>query len=253
MEPMIRKIEKNILNNLTIFSIVLILIFSALQIWFFLAWKNFLEIKDFITLIWAIFVFWYWYKTYERNKELEILDKYGEKYNQIKEEVNVTIIKLNENNDEKNEIILKNELKQNYTALINLFYEEFYLRAKWYISDDLWNEWKNWIILDINDLFFKFFIWSKVNMLFADIYWNYLQYDSLHNIKINWQNFLDFIDEIILKIESDIITELSNKTMKYSKEEYSKFENKLRWIQNFKEVSKNHRDKIKTLPSYLTP
>jgi len=84
-------IEKWLLNNL--FLVLLIIFFIILFL--YLApiiidtkqlknWKlidlRFLDLKYTITTLWAIFAFWYWYKKYERDKELEILNIYWKKY-----------------------------------------------------------------------------------------------------------------------------------------------------------------------------
>lgn len=65
-------IEKWFLNNITRVAFDLILIITTFQIFF-----NILEIQNYIVTIWWIIVFWYWYKKYERDKELEIIDKYN--------------------------------------------------------------------------------------------------------------------------------------------------------------------------------
>lgn len=75
----------------------------------------------------AILVFWYWYKKYERDKEVDMIKYYSEKY--------------------------KRERARGYAWVLNLWYEEFYLRKKWYISKDLWEEWDYWIKEDIKEFY----------------------------------------------------------------------------------------------------
>lgn len=141
-----------------------------------------------MTILW----FYFWYKKYERDKELEIIEKYTEKYNKI---INNKII----NNKE----------------LLNLYYEEFFLYSKWYISEELWLEWKYWIWSDINgkildninnkknndswkiwlletllDNFYMYKIQDSSNLNNKS---NNKYYKSHNFVKIDNQNFVDFI------------------------------------------------------------
>jgi len=90
--------------------------------------KQIISTQYMLTTIWAIFAFWYWYKRYERDKEIEMIDK----------------LILKENIDE---LIIDWKAKR-------IFYE------KWYIKDYLWNIIESnyqikfdeyiWILKDIN-------------------------------------------------------------------------------------------------------
>jgi hypothetical protein len=110
-----------------------ILQYINLPVWWFiqsLFWiteiKNTISTQYMFTTIWAIFAFWYWYKKYERDKELEIIEKYCSKYN-----------------------FEKNQPDINISNIFNIWYEEFFMYKKWYITETLWNEWKYWIYQDI--------------------------------------------------------------------------------------------------------
>lgn len=73
------KLEKFLLWNFT--KIILWLIFIFLFVNF-----NFIEIsKDTFYIIWWLFAFWYWYKRYQRDKDIEILEKF-----QIEENIIIT-------------------------------------------------------------------------------------------------------------------------------------------------------------------
>lgn len=156
-----------------------------LPVWYFIEYeiKNTITTQYMFTTLWAIFIFWYWYKKYERDKELDIIDKYSTKYNEI----------INNIEDNKGWVKYKKEL-------VNLFYEEYYLYSKNYISDELWHEWKEWISLD----FFKILQWDsekkidengEINFDSLEIIWTYLQANS--RINIDWKNFNNFLIWII--------------------------------------------------------
>jgi len=180
-------IEKNILNNITRVSIYLILILLILQILFYIINKQFLEIKDFITILWAISIFWYWYKKYERDKELEIIEKYTEKY----------AILINE--------LYKKRSRTNYRNLFNLFYTEFYLKSKWYISDELWGQWEYWIKSDLKREFEKEEykkiikdIKEKNSKIESETFFEYLfekSWKETDNCKIKWKSFFKYFNK----------------------------------------------------------
>lgn len=151
-------LEKLILQNITRISFYLIIILLILQIFFYLIWEKFLEIKDVITIFGAIIIFWYWYRTYERNKELDIIEKYTNEYDNI-----ISVI-----NKESN--------KNNYNKLLNFWYKEFYMYHQWYINHKLWSEWDIWIKRDIND-YFK----NKFNILPKDWITEYESWDVDYN------------------------------------------------------------------------
>jgi len=78
-------LENKILNNLflvlfLIFWWIIILYLTPIIIdaqifeWWILKDFRLLDLKFTITSLWTIFAFWYWYKKYERDKELELLE-----------------------------------------------------------------------------------------------------------------------------------------------------------------------------------
>lgn len=75
---MLEKLENLLLKNITILSLVFIIIILLLDLipFFYFKQYNFLSTSQTITFIWAILAFLYWYKKYERDKELENIDKY---------------------------------------------------------------------------------------------------------------------------------------------------------------------------------
>ncbi len=90
--------------------------------------------KDTLLMVWWIIAFWYWYKRYERDKELEMLDKY-------------IMWNLSTKNIE--------EIKKRRIW--------FLLNEKWYIKKWLWDE----IDIENQETFFKFLdknlIWKLDN------------------------------------------------------------------------------------------
>ena len=165
-----------------IFLTWLIPLFNLPTLWFIsdLFWvskiNTIISTQYMFTTIWAIFAFWYWYKKYERDKELEIIEKYTKKYNTIKVKE------------------VSNFNEENCKLLFDLWYEEFYLKSKWYISDELWNEWMWWIYIDILKII-------KIDSsIFINIMAEFYQYNDKTNIKYNDKNYLLFIQNIIKKI-----------------------------------------------------
>jgi hypothetical protein len=132
-----------------------VLQYINLPVWWFvqnLFWitdiKNTISTQYMFTTIWAIFAFWYWYKKYERDKELELINNFGSKYDNL--------------NSEKN-----------YKGILNLWCNEFYLYNQWYISDKLWKEW-------------SFFIQDKIFVeIFNTLSLNNNLGKNKENIKIN--------------------------------------------------------------------
>ena len=122
-------VEKWALKNLTK---VCYFIAMALSISFIL---KYLTTEQFLTSFWALVVFWYWYKKYERDKELELIRHYSEKYNILMDKINFKEANLDTNNL--------------HSSLISLWFEEFFLHERWYISDELWSEWDDFILYDM--------------------------------------------------------------------------------------------------------
>jgi hypothetical protein len=88
-----------------------VLQYINLPVWWFiqnLFWiteiKKTISTQYMFTTIWTIFVFWYWYKKYERDKELELL----------------------------------NQIKSYNLESFDEIYRIYYLKEKWYIPISLW-------------------------------------------------------------------------------------------------------------------
>jgi hypothetical protein len=62
-----------------------------------------------------------------------MIEQYSEKYNVIKDKIAQSVKPTN----------------KDYTELLTLWYEEYFLFDKGYISSELWNEWEYWIKRDI--------------------------------------------------------------------------------------------------------
>lgn len=76
------------------------------------------------TTLWATFAFWYWYKRYERDKEIDTIRYFSKKYDSIKNSFNDW--KINE--------------KKYYSKIWNLWLEEFVHHKRWYITDQYFEE-----------------------------------------------------------------------------------------------------------------
>ncbi len=184
-------LERLLLNNLTRLSFYLILLLISLQIFYFSIWKSFLSSTELLTFIWAILIFWYWYKKYERDKEIQLIELYSKNYNEIK----TNIYNLNWVPD--------------YKSILNLWYEEYYLYHNWYISEKLWKEWCFWIEDDIKN----FISYEKLNFKnphiyeqIISLYWKYNLYGEMAEarkikkftfFKNENKNFFQFVTNVI--------------------------------------------------------
>lgn len=133
------KLEKWLIENIWWIALIFWLVTIEIYILHWIIWET-ISVQSTITIIWTIFAFWYWYKKYERDKELEIIEKYTKKYNDIYNDI------INNLLDSENEV---KTWKINFIKILNLWYEEYFLYKQWYISDSLWLEWSFWIKEDI--------------------------------------------------------------------------------------------------------
>lgn len=118
------------------------------------------------TTIWAIFAFWYWYKKYERDKEIEMIEMLEKQYEHVRR-------------------IKKRDLKY-YEKLINLWVKEFYYYKNWYLSDERWD----YISLRILKKIYN----TNKNWLFTiRTYFNLYSWTVSidDNNVINFKNFID--------------------------------------------------------------
>ena len=105
MNKLLKLLEVKITKNITIISIIIFAILSSLFL------TNCISLNYYLTYIWWLFAFWYWYKKYERNKDIEMLDKYLIWEFSIKSDLD--------------------DIKR-WKIAYNLF-------NMWYISEDVWN------------------------------------------------------------------------------------------------------------------
>jgi len=123
--------ENRVLQNMTKVIVCILWFLWTFFVWqqllIFLNWYfnwnlnldlNILSFAQVLWFSWLVLAFWYWYKKYERDKELQILEKYWKKYDELKK-------------------------SKNYWWILSLCEEEFYLYKKWYISEDLWKRIKH--------------------------------------------------------------------------------------------------------------
>lgn len=197
-------IEKIILNNLSI-----LIIFISI---FLIIYKD--NLDDNITLIsflWWIILFWYWYKKYERDKELEMIDKLSNEYNKIKE-------------------------KKDNKKLIDFWYKEFYFYKNWYIAEERWDYIELRIIKNIiNSNEELRFILSEYISKYSTFFWkkdnNMLEFKELlikkfqitlnninegFNVIENWKKEFNETVDIVKKIDPDNIKN-DEKIKKYEK------------------------------------
>lgn len=212
------KISENTINDLEKYSlrhlsgICFILTVIIVGMWL----EGRLKIEFVLSAIGAITVFWYWYKTYERDREIEIIKYYSEKYNLAKVELSKTV-----------DIQFKD-----YSQLLTIWYEEYFLYQKWYIWNDLWNEWKYWISEDVN--YFLIDAHHEFNKTISETDFKKLDEDSWYAFAIDTSRFIDSVTTNYALLEK------RNKWVLYS-EDFGKF---LIWVI---EVEFKNREKLEFL------
>lgn len=160
------KLEKWLLDNIWWIWLLFWLIVIEIYLLNFLINKETITLQSTITTIWTIFAFWYWYKKYERDKEIEMIDKLN-----LKENINELII------DWK----IKKRLNDKWYIndyLFNIIQDEYLLR----IFNLIWIDSNNWI--------------NKSNL--------YLFIEKAFNDKDLILYFLDILLKIKIKFEESI-------------------------------------------------
>ncbi len=164
-------IEKNILNNISIVSLVLWIIIVIL--WF----CKIIDIKFTITTIWAIFAFWYWYKKYERDKKIEQIN---------------SLMTLSENDSYKKTIIK--------------WFTGFKLLNEWYIDNDLFNIIESYWETNFIEHILKSEYFESINSKIAEILGVFNKNEYIINFLIkmkehwqnnkykNWDNFIKIVE-----------------------------------------------------------
>jgi hypothetical protein len=169
--------EKHILKHITIIVFFSIFLFITEP-------EKVIQYKDLYLLIWWLFAFWYWYKRYERDKELELLEKYWKRYDKLKKE-------------------------KNYSWILSLCEEEYYLYKKDFLSNDLWNRIQFKIdenlqfILD--NISKEFIETSKKQWLDEALEWKnrYIELFFDTDIISSWKWFWDYLINRLLEIKAD--------------------------------------------------
>lgn len=133
----IKNLERIIIFNINTICFLLLSCFTIFK------YTKIIDISDqtFFTWIGWILVFWWWYKKYQRDKEIELLQNFLNKENEFLENIN------NEKND-------KNSIKKEFKNIFNLWEETYSLQDKSYISFSLWEEFKFHIKTHIAEFLF---------------------------------------------------------------------------------------------------
>lgn len=178
-----KDVERFLLKNLTTACFLIVSLLSN----FLLIWK--LDKEFALTAVGAIIVFWYWYKTYERDKELEMFEKFNNG--------DLTV--------------------ENFEEELNNLSHAFYMKERGYLPEYLWKR----IDLKIDRLIFDFcdknLKWKNIN--------EFLENKNISNtiakIKYEWW----FIDYFIWKLESYIATAKDHEFSEEEKKEQEKITN----------------------------
>lgn len=209
-----QNVEKFLLSNFTkvLFSISVWLFFLQPYFW--------INNTDLMLMWWAIFAFWYWYKKYERDKELVVIEKYTNEYDNIH-------TKLETWSDGYNKV--------NVMAMIALWNKEFFLASKWYVSEELWKEWTFWMQKDLwKFLFHEIDIqiaktWTNQvklkEMIFIRYFIDYFKEYPKNALKNDWLTFPEFILKLIKQIQKH--SENTKESTKYFEEVYKKIKNNI--------------------------
>lgn len=189
--------EKILMQNIGISCMTLIIIFLLFLIANIFSEKNILSTEYLLSGLGLTVAFWYGYKKYERDKEIEMIERYSDKYN--------TIINSLSQDIPSAKIILW------YRDLLNIWSEEYFLHKQNYISNDLWSEWEEYVKQDIKSILLDEFNSMEINLIQVNsdelVYLDnsnfllcFMQY--FHIPKDEWVNlrqsqFYDFISDLI--------------------------------------------------------
>ncbi len=166
-------VEKWALKNLTkVCYFIAILIVSSFVF-------RYLSTEQFLTSFWALVVFWYWYKKYERDKEIEMLWR-----------IQTWIVKISN---------LTDDIKQ-----IAILYSSY---KKWYLSQDVWDI----IEIQIDDQISRFL---ESNLKF-DVKGNNLTQQIKNWTEIISQSFWEFYIYWLILEKHWFMTYLSDKIQDY--------------------------------------
>jgi len=117
-------VELFLLRNMSYMILLLIILIGVLFAY------NYIDLAYSLTSCGALIAFWYWSKRYEQDEEIKLMWIYSKKYKEIQQ----------------------CKWENIYLGIIDLWYEEFFLYSRWYISKNLWIEWGHWIFSDFQDM-----------------------------------------------------------------------------------------------------
>ena len=185
IEKIIKFLDKLLIKNI---SFIFYIAISIIAIIFCI---GYIEITLFIPTIWWIFAFWYWYKKYERDKDLEMINKY--------------LVW---------ELVIEDDLSK--VRNWKIWYQLFTL---WYISNDIWKIIEN----ENKNILFNFFIINIQNNLDKDFSTKITDY-----ILDNDKNVRKYFIDIIKWFLSD--TKILLKNNKINEEEEKSYEKVKFWL-----------------------
>lgn len=200
------------LENFILQHMTFVVVFIIWVIWIlFWAWNLWIEYV--LTSTWAIIAFWYWYKKYERDKELHLFFQFNKKSDEIID-------------------------KKNFKDLLLVTYEENYLNLRGYISKALYKE--------RLDRISSQFRWLILNELFKNHLFENRFKTILNSYKINGETLtinLDWIEEILKELSEDKLNDdtflFFYISLRNSNEDFVKF--KLKILDN---IVKSFEDKL---------
>jgi hypothetical protein len=167
--------ELVLMRNIWISCMELIMLFIVLLFSNIVADKEVLSSEYLLSWIWLTIAFWYWYKKYERDKEIELIKNFSERYHRESE---------------------KTKLWE-YTWIINIWYEEYFLYSRWYISELLWKEWDYWIYRDLQSFLWQdyenFSNWKKELFFYSLMPIHQLGLNVKSQKNMVWNEFSNYI------------------------------------------------------------
>lgn len=134
--------------------------------------KQIISTQYMFSTIWAIFAFWYWYKKYEREKEIEMITSFDIEFNTDK----------------------------NINDIINQWLIFFLLKEKLYISSELWEiiDKKNIIILENN-----LYVSGEVSIIKSLFNISKLDINFYEKILNHLEKFEEYLEELYWKIDKN--------------------------------------------------
>lgn len=186
----IKNLERIIIFNINTICFLIISVFTILK------FSKSINIPDqtYFTWIWGVLVFWWWYKKYQRDKEIELLQSFLNRQNEYYETISHSKIS-------------KEDLKKEFKKFFNLWEESYSLQDKSYISYSLWEDFKYYIKTSVIELLFIWFSKQKNNI--SDVFLEFINEELKRiyykpNNSSSYRFFLYFVEQVkkIYKIEN---------------------------------------------------